>query len=75
MDRLMKLYELIEPIADLIEKNKEKIDLLVSAIEDDINTSIEDWEVIEEIESALINLSLSGGDTAFKDLKELIEAR
>ena len=75
MNRLMKLYELIEPITNLIEKNKEEIDLLVSGIEDDINTSTEDWEVINELESALINLSLSGGDTAMKDLKEIIEAR
>ena len=75
MNRLMKLYELIEPITNLIEKNKEEIDLLVSGIEDDINTSTEDWEVIDELESALINLSLSCGDTAMKDLKEIIEPR
>ena len=72
-DKVLELYKLVEPIADLIEDNKEEIDLLISAIEDDINTSLEDWEVIEELESALLNLSFSGGDTNMKDFREIIE--
>lgn len=73
MNKVDELYELVEPIVELIEENKEKIDLLISDIEDDLNTSLEDWIVIEEIESALMNLSISSGDTSIKDLKELIE--
>ena len=73
IDKVVEFYKLVEPIADLIDKNKERIDLLFSEIEDDINTSIDDWTVIEEVESALLNLSFSGGDTPMKDLKELME--
>ena len=73
VDKVLKFYELIEPIADSIEEKKEEIDLLISEIEDDINTSIDDWTLIEELESALLNLSFSGGDTSMKDLKELME--
>lgn len=73
MDKVLKFYELIEPIAELIEEKKEKIDLLISAIEDDIDTGCEEWLVIQELEDALLNLSFSGGDTALKDLKELLE--
>lgn len=73
MSKVDEFYKLIEPIAELIEENKEKIDSLISDIEDDINTSLEDWTSIEEVESALLNLSISGGDTPVKDLKELME--
>lgn len=73
MSKVDEFYKLVEPIADLIEENKEKIDLLISEIEDDINTSIDDWTVIEDLEPTLLNLSFSGGDTPIKDLKELME--
>ena len=73
MNKVDEFYKLVEPIAELIEENKERIDLLISEIEDDINTSIDDWTVIEDLEPTLLSLSFSGGDTSMKDLKELME--
>lgn len=73
MDKVIKLYELIEPIVDLIEANKEEIISLVLEIRGEIDTSSKDWAIIDELESALLDFSLSGGDTAVKDLKEIIE--
>ena len=72
-DKVLELYKLVEPIADLIDRKKEKIDSLISEIEDDINTSPEEWLVIDELESALMDLSFSGGDTTMKDFREFIE--
>ena len=73
MNKVDEFYKLVKPIAELIEENKEVIDLLISEIEDDINTSIDDWTAIEDLESTLLSLSFSGGDTSMKDLKELME--
>lgn len=75
VDKVQKFYEAIEPIAELIEANKEKISLLMNEIEDDINTTPDEMLITEHLESALLDLSFSGGDTSLNDLKELLEAR
>ena len=73
MDRIYDLYEIMKPIAELIEKNKTRIEVMISDIEDDKSVSDEQWKTIEELESSLLNLSFSGGDTSMNELKNMAE--
>lgn len=73
MNRIYDLYKAVEPIAELTEKNKAKIDIIISEIEDDESVSDKQWIVVEEIKSLLLNLSYSGGDTSINILKESVE--
>ncbi|MCK4668221.1 hypothetical protein KAU33_15830 [Candidatus Dependentiae bacterium] len=56
MDKVIELQKVVEPILDMIEKNKGKISELIGDIEEDIKISDEEWDIAEEIGSCLDNL-------------------
>lgn len=66
MNKLEELKKLIEPIADLIEENKPKFDKLINDIEFGNEVSEDEWDIISDLASSMLNLSRSGGDTSMK---------
>ena len=73
LEKIKQLHDLLKPIVDLIEEKKAEIDELVCDIEFDKSLPDKQWKVSETIGSAVVELSLSSGDTAMKDLYEMIE--
>ena len=70
-DQFYSLYTAIKPITDHIEANEKRIYSIITDIEEDESVSDEQWAVIEEIRSALLELSVSGGHTAMNALKNM----
>ena len=56
MDKIIELQKVVEPILNMVEKNKDKISELIGDIEEDIKISDEEWDIAEEIGSCLDNL-------------------
>lgn len=56
MDKIAELQKVVEPILNMVEKNKDKISELIGDIEEDIKISDEEWDIAEEIGSCLDNL-------------------
>jgi len=73
MEKIEELYNLLKPIADLIEEKKAELDELAHDIEFDSHLPDEQWQVSEELSSALLELSFSGGDTAMNHLGDIVE--
>lgn len=71
-EKIEQLYNILQPIVNLIEEKKAEIDELIYDIEFDESLPDEQWKVSETIGSAVVELSLSGGDTAVKDLRYLV---
>lgn len=72
MDKIEEMYNVLKPIVELIEERKAVLDELAHDIEFDSHLSDKQWRVSETISSAVLELSLSGGDTAMKDLQEIV---
>ena len=67
MNKLEELKKFIEPIADLIEENKPKFDELINDIEFGNEVSEDEWDIISDLASSMLNLSRSGGDISMKN--------
>ena len=74
-NKLNRLNELLEPIVELIEKNKRSIDLLLHDIEFDshINLTDQEFDTLSSVGSCVLGLSRSGGDTEYNALIDIID--
>ena len=70
MSKIIDLYEVLEPIFDIINKNKDKVEELIGDIEEDKEISDEDWEIVEEVGSTLDIIV-----PTIEEFRELIEKK
>lgn len=73
MTGIEDLYNLMKPIACLIEQKKEAIDSVVHTIEFGGDVTEEQWDIVSNISSNVLEMSFSGGDTTMNYLKNMAE--
>ena len=71
MSKLEELKKLVKPVADLIDEDKPKFDKLIHDIEFGVGVSDDEWDIISDLASSMLNLSRSGGDTSMKAFEGL----
>jgi len=55
MDKIVEIYEALQPVINLIEENK--IESKISELEDNLKVNDDDWEVLEEVRTSMWDLT------------------